>query len=87
MDQLRLDIKNLIIQTLSLEDITADDIADDAALFDANGLGLDSIDALEIGIALRKKYQLTIEANNANNREHFHSINNLAQLIYQQTQS
>lgn len=87
MDQLRLDIKNLIIQTLSLEDITADDIADDAALFDANGLGLDSIDALEIGVALRKKYQLTIEANNANNREHFHSINNLAQLIYQQTQS
>jgi len=81
MEQLRLEIKHLIINTLALEDTTPDDIADDMALFDATGLGLDSIDALEIGVALRKKYHLTIEANNADNREHFYSICNLAKLV------
>ena len=43
------DLKNLIIESLELEDITADDIKDDEALF-VDGLGLDSIDALELGM-------------------------------------
>lgn len=84
MDQLRLEIKSLIISTLSLEDTTPDDIGNDEALFESSGLGLDSIDALEIGVALRKKYHLTIEANSANNREHFYSINSLTQYIDEQ---
>lgn len=78
---LKLEIKHLIIQALDLEDTTPDDIADDATLFGDDGLGLDSIDALELGIALRKKYQLQLEANDAGNREHFRSVSKLAALV------
>lgn len=85
MDQLRLDIKLLLIKTLELEDITPEDIADDAPLFEHSGLGLDSIDALEIGVALRKTYNLVLEANSNGNREHFRSINSLAAFIEKQT--
>ncbi len=49
------DIKAFIIQTLNLEDMVPDDLADDLPLFEG-GLGLDSIDTLELGIALRKTY-------------------------------
>jgi len=78
---LKLEIKQLIIDALDLEDTTPDDIDDEAPLFGDEGLGLDSIDALELGIALRKKYQLQLEANDAGNREHFRSVGNLARLV------
>lgn len=81
MDTLKLEIKCLIIEVLDLEDITPQDIDDDALLFEVEGLGLDSIDALELGVALRKKYQLQLEANDSGNREHFRSVSNLARLI------
>jgi len=81
MEALKLEIKRLIIDSLDLEDTTPEDIADDAPLFGDEGLGLDSIDALELGIALRKKYQLQLEANDAGNREHFRSVSNLARLV------
>lgn len=81
MDALKLEIKRLIIEALELEDTTPEDIADDASLFGDDGLGLDSIDALELGVALRKRYQLQLEANDAANREHFRSVTNLAHLI------
>lgn len=48
------ELKQLIIETLDLEDIGVDDIDSGAALFN-DGLGLDSIDALELGLAIRKK--------------------------------
>ena len=51
------DIKKLIIKSLDLEDISVDDIEDEAPLFN-EGLGLDSIDALELGMALKKQYNL-----------------------------
>lgn len=51
------EIKSFIIQSLGLEDITPEDIADDMPLFE-DGLGLDSIDTLELGIALRKRYNV-----------------------------
>lgn len=85
MEALCLEIKQLIIQSLELEDMSPIDIDDNTPLFEATGLGLDSIDALEIGVALRKKYQLQIEANNTNNREHFYTVSNLAKFIHQQT--
>lgn len=84
MEALRLEIKHLIIKALDLEDISADDIDNDAPLFETSGLGLDSIDALELGVALRKKYQLKLEANNADNRQHFRSVNSLASFVKQQ---
>ena len=81
MDALKLEIKNLIIDSLELEDTKPEDIADDASLFGEDGLGLDSIDALELGIALRKKYQLPLADNDAGNRENFRSVSNLALFV------
>lgn len=83
MEALHQEIKQLIIKSLDLEDITIDDIDDDAPLFEATGLGLDSIDALELGVALRKQYNLVLEANNASNRQHFRSVRTLATLVNQ----
>ena len=85
MDPLKLEIKRLIIDALELEDTQPADIGDDIALFGDDGLGLDSIDALELGIALRKQYKIQLEANDAGNREHFRSVNSLAQLVRSQT--
>jgi len=80
MEDLKRDIKALIISALDLEDLTPDDIDDDAPLF-GEGLGLDSIDALELGVALRKKYQLQLQANDAAVKEHFRSVSSLARLV------
>lgn len=86
MDALKLEIKRLIIEALDLEDTGPEDIEDDVALFGDDGFGLDSIDALELGIALRKRYHLQFEANDASNREHFRSVNSLAQLVRKHVQ-
>jgi len=83
MDTLKLEIKQLLIDTLDLEDMTPADIDDDAPLFDTNGVGLDSIDALEIGIMLKQRYQLTLMANDERAHTYFRSINTLVELIRQ----
>lgn len=86
MSALKQDIKQLIISALELEDIAPDDIQDDAPLF-GEGLGLDSIDALELGVALKKKYQVKLEANDSSTREHFRSVSALAQFVAQHTEA
>ena len=83
MSDLRLEIKRLIIDVLALEDVKPEDIVDDAPLF-GDGLGLDSIDALELGIALRKRYQLKLEANDAGMKEYFRSVSSLCLLVERQ---
>ncbi len=70
----------MIIETLDLEDIGLDDIEDDAPLF-GDGLGLDSIDALELGVALQKKYGIKISAEDEEVRRHFQSARSLAELV------
>jgi len=75
-------LKLLIIETLDLEDISPDDIIDDEPLF-GEGLGLDSIDALELGLAIKKTFDVKIEANSEKTKEHFYSINKLVQFIEQ----
>jgi len=75
-------LKSLIIETLDLEDISPEDIVDDEPLF-GEGLGLDSIDALELGLAIKKTFDVKIEANSEKTKEHFYSINNLVQFIEQ----
>lgn len=74
------EIKELIIETLELEDIGASDIEDEAPLFD-EGLGLDSIDALELGVALQKTYGVTLDAENEEVRAHFRSARSLADFV------
>jgi acyl carrier protein len=80
MEKLEREIKQLLIDELNLEDLSIDDIETDAPLF-GEGLGLDSIDALEIGLAIKKKYKVIIDADDAKTREHFSSVKNLAHYI------
>ncbi|GLO61992.1 acyl carrier protein [Vibrio sp. MACH09] len=84
MELLHNDIKQLIIDALNLEDITIQDIDTDAPLF-GDGLGLDSIDALELGLAIKKKFNIVIDADDSNTRQHFASVANLASYISSQT--
>lgn len=74
------EIKALIISALDLEDLTPEDIDTNAPLFGA-GLGLDSIDALELGMALKKKFGISFESGNAENKKHFASVAALADYI------
>jgi acyl carrier protein len=74
------EVKQLIIDALQLEDISADDIDTDAPLF-VEGLGLDSIDALELGVALQKKYGITLSADSHETRNHFASVRAMAAMI------
>lgn len=61
IEQLKYDLKKMIIEDCEKEDITPEDIADDVELFsDASGLELDSLDALEISMGLQKKYGLRL---------------------------
>ena len=80
MDDLELEIKKLIIEALMLEDIAPEDIESEEALF-VEGLGLDSIDALELGVAIRKKFGIKIEAVNDEIKAHFRSVRSLARFI------
>ncbi|RJT46169.1 phosphopantetheine-binding protein [Rahnella woolbedingensis] len=80
MDSLSNDIKALIITTLNLEGMTPDEIETQAPLF-GDGLGLDSIDALELGLALKKQYGVILSAENQEMREHFYSVESLARFI------
>ena len=83
MSDLHLEIKRLIIESLGLEDMAPADIDSDVTLFGEGGLGLDSIDALELGVALRKKYQVVLEVDNPNVKAYFHSVNSLVQWLQQ----
>ena len=78
--ELKNEIKDLIIKSLDLEDITIDDIKDDEPLFN-DGLGLDSIDALELGMAIKRKYNISLESNKEENRKIFYSINTLSNFV------
>ncbi|MDD1014001.1 MULTISPECIES: phosphopantetheine-binding protein [Pseudomonas] len=74
------DIKLLIIDALGLEDISAQDIGDEQSLF-GEGLGLDSVDALELGLAIQKKYGIKIDADAKDTRNHFTSVASLAAFV------
>jgi acyl carrier protein len=80
MTPLRQELKSLIIATLGLEAVTLEDITDDAPLF-GEGLGLDSIDAIELGVAIRKRYGISIDSEGGDPRRHFTSVSSLADFI------
>ena len=86
MSDLEQELKVLIVDALNLEDISPDDIKSEEPLF-GDGLGLDSIDALELGIALRKAYGLRIAVVNEDIKAHFSSISSLAKFIAAQKES
>lgn len=74
------EIRQVILASVEVDGLTAADLEPDKPLF-GEGVGLDSIDALEIGAALRKKYQVKFKANSEENRDHFRSVSTLASFI------
>jgi acyl carrier protein len=80
MNDLETEIKRLIIESLNLEDIRIEDIDSNEPLF-VEGLGLDSIDALELGLALQQKYHIEIKAQNEDIKQHFYSVKTLTDFI------
>lgn len=83
MQPLEKEIAELIVQCTGLEDVRPEDIDPVAPLF-VEGLGLDSIDALEIGVALNKKYAVKLTADSEENRKHFASVRALAAFVASQ---
>ena len=75
-EALQQSVKRLIVEALMLEDVVPDEIVDDAPLF-GEGLGLDSIDALELAIAIDKRFGVKIEAEDERNKEIFRSVSSL----------
>ena len=76
-------LKDVIVSSLDLEDLTAADITTDAPLF-GEGLGLDSIDALELGMAVKKTFGVTFASDPAENKKVFYSVKTLADFIERQ---
>jgi len=74
------ELKELIVETLALEDITAAEIETDAPLF-VEGLGLDSIDSLEIAMVLEERYGVTLDDDPDTNREIFDSVRSLGVFV------
>ena len=83
MDELKNRIEEMIVTALELEDVTAADIVEDAPLFGESerGLGLDSIDALELGIAIKENFGVSFSAANEDTKKHFYSVDTLAAYI------
>lgn len=86
MENLHNMIKQLILDALNLEDLSLEDIDTDAPLF-GEGLGLDSIDALELGLAIKKQFNIVIDADDADTHQHFASVSNLAKYISTQIEA
>ena len=83
LESLENEIKQLVIETLELEDISVDDIESSEPLF-IDGLGLDSIDALELGVALQMRYLIVLQAEVEDNKKHFATIKTLAKFVNDQ---
>lgn len=82
-ETLEREIRELIVSTLALEDIRPDDIDPAAPLF-GTGLGLDSIDALELGLALQRRWGVSVAADTEQVRSHFASVQALAAFVRSQ---
>jgi acyl carrier protein len=77
-------LKKLIVESLALEDVTPEEIDTDAPLF-VEGLGLDSIDALELALAIHEEFGIKTAPDDERNREIFYSVKSLADFIRAET--
>lgn len=84
METVENQLKALIIESLDLEDMTPGDIDEAAPLFGEDGLGLDSIDALELGMAIKKRFGVVINGETEEMRARFRSVATLADYIRNQ---
>jgi acyl carrier protein len=81
---LEFELKKLIIDSLALEDVTPEEVDSEAALF-VEGLGLDSIDALELAMALEERYGVKIVDDPEENQKIFASVRSLAEFVSDQS--
>ncbi len=81
-NDLEQELKELIVEALMLEDVDASEIDSEEPLF-VEGLGLDSIDALELAMAIDKKYGVQIKADDEQNRKIFSNVKSLAAYVGQ----
>ena len=79
--ELESELKALIIQSLNLDEVTPEEIDSDEDLFGTSGLALDSIDALEIGVALQKKYGIKIDPEDKELNTQFKNVRALAAFV------
>ncbi len=80
MQDFEAELKKLIVESLLLEDVKPEEIETEAPLF-GEGLGLDSIDALELGMAVGRRYGVEIRADDEHNNEIFRSVSTLAAFL------
>ena len=80
MSPLEQEVAEMIIEAVNLEDVEVSDIVPEEPLF-GEGLGLDSIDALEISLAISQRYGFQIKSDDENNQQVFSSLSALAQHI------
>lgn len=83
LEEIENELKELIVKELQLEDTAASDIDSSAPLF-GEGLGLDSIDALELAVALDRKFKVSVQPDDADNKRIFASVNALAKFVLEQ---
>lgn len=81
--EIKAKLKRLLIEQLSLEDVSPEDITDDGELF-GDGLGLDSLDAVEIVVLLQRNFGLEVK-DMEQSREVFRTVNSLAEYVYSKT--
>lgn len=81
LEQIRKSLKEMIVKDLSLEDIKPEDISDDETLF-GEGLGLDSLDAVEIVVLLQRNFGMEVR-DMEKSKEIFYSIDTLARYVYE----
>ncbi|MSN96708.1 acyl carrier protein [Campylobacter sp. FMV-PI01] len=74
------EVKNFIIKSLNLEDMSPSDIDENEPLFN-DGLGLDSVDALELGLSISKVYGIQLDSKNSNLKEIFQNVKTLSEFI------
>lgn len=81
MKAIEAELKQMIVDVLALEDVNPADIGSDENLFEDSGLALDSIDALELGVYIQKKYGVKIDPQDKNIASHFQTVRSLANFI------
>lgn len=79
-EEIETKLKETVVSALDLEDLTSADIETDVPLF-GEGLGLDSIDALELGMAVKKTFGVSFSSNPADNKQIFRSVKTLADYV------
>jgi acyl carrier protein len=79
LEQIKRELKQLFVENFSLEELTPEGIKDDRNLFGDGGVGLDSLDGVEVVVLLRRQYGLDVKA--MQNRDIFQSINTLAPFV------